>query len=123
MLRFTQDHEWLRPEGERLRVGLTAQAQESLGEIVYVDLPSVGQAVKKGGEVAVVESVKAASELYAPVSGSITAVNGDLEGDPGRVNRDPMGKGWLYEITPDNQAELDAFMDEAAYTRYVEGRA
>ena len=123
MLRFTQDHEWLRLEGDRLRVGLTAQAEESLGDIVYADLPAEGQSVDKGGEVAVVESVKAASELYAPVTGTVMAVNSELAGDPGLINRDPMGEGWLYELKPANAAELDAFMDEAAYTRYVEGRS
>ena len=123
MLRFTQDHEWLRLEGDRLRVGLTAQAEESLGDIVYADLPAEGQSVDKGGEVAVVESVKAASELYAPVTGTVMAVNSELAGDPGLINRDPMGEGWLYELKPANAAELDDFMDEAAYTRYVEGRS
>ena len=93
-----------------------------MGEIVYVDPPVVGQAMEKGAEVAVVESVKAASELYAPVSGTVIAVNGELAGDPGLVNRDPLGEGWLYEFRPANAADLDALMDEAAYRRYVEGQ-
>jgi glycine cleavage system H protein len=112
-LKFTKDHEYLTEDGT---VGITLYAQEQLGDIVFVELPKVGQKLKQGDEAAVVESVKAASEIYAPVSGTVTAVNDALTGDPGLVNNDPLGGGWIYKIAPDNPADRDGLLDEAAYT-------
>jgi glycine cleavage system H protein len=111
-LKFTKDHEYLTEDGT---VGITVYAQEQLGDIVFVELPKVGQKLKQGDEAAVVESVKAASEIYAPVSGTVTAVNDALTGDPGLVNNDPLGGGWIYKIAPDNPADRDGLLDEAAY--------
>lgn len=121
MLRFTEDHEWLRLEDGVATVGLTQYAQEALGDIVYVELPAVGQTLEAGGEVAVVESVKAASEIYAPVSGEVIEVNAQLVGDPGLINRDPMGEGWLCRVRVGSAEEADRLMDEAAYKRYIGG--
>ena len=120
-LRFTEDHEWLRLEGDEAVVGISAYAQRTLGEIVYVELPKAGQALEAGGEAAVVESVKAASELYAPVAGTITGANTALEGNPGLINTDPMGDGWLYRIRLDDAAAMETLMDEDAYQRYIDG--
>lgn len=113
--RFSKDHEYARPEGDEMVVGITIYAQEQLGDIVFVDLPDIGKAVKAGDEVAVVESVKAASEIYSPVSGTITAVNTALAGEPGLVNSDPQGEGWIYRIAPTDPAEYDALLDLDAY--------
>ncbi len=115
-LKFTKDHEYLTEDGT---VGITVYAQEQLGDIVFVELPKVGQKLKQGDEAAVVESVKAASEIYAPVSGTVTAVNDALTGDPGLVNNDPLGGGWIYKLAPDNPADRDALLDEAAYTELI----
>jgi len=120
-LRFTEDHEWLRLEGDEAVVGISTYAQRTLGEIVYVELPKAGQALEAGGEAAVVESVKAASELYAPVAGTITGANTALEGNPGLINTDPMGDGWLYRIRLDDAAAMETLMDEDAYQRYIDG--
>jgi glycine cleavage system H protein len=121
MLRFTEDHEWVRREGDLVVVGITDYAQTQLGDVVYVELPAVGKKVEKGGEAAVVESVKAASELYAPVAGEVVEVNEELAGEPAKVNQDPMGGGWFMKLRPSNLAELDGLMDEAKYKAYVEG--
>lgn len=120
-LRFTEDHEWLRLEGDEAVVGISTYAQRTLGEIVYVELPKAGRALEAGGEAAVVESVKAASELYAPVAGTITGANTALEGNPGLINTDPMGDGWLYRIRLDDAAAMETLMDEDAYQRYIDG--
>jgi len=114
-IKFTQDHEYIAVEGPTGTVGITAYAQDQLGDIVFVELPSIGKALKKGEEAAVVESVKAASDIYAPVSGTVTAVNDELSGDPGLVNRDPTGTGWMFKISISDPAELDGLMDEVAY--------
>jgi glycine cleavage system H protein len=114
-VKFSKDHEWLRLEGETATVGITAYAQEQLGDLVYVELPALGSEVKKGAEAAVVESVKAASDVYAPVSGQVSAVNEKLASEPGLVNSDPMGNGWLFKIKIADASELDGLMDEAAY--------
>ena len=119
MLRFSKDHEWVRVDGGTGRVGITDYAQSQLGDVVFVELPETGRALKQGGEAAVVESVKAASEVYAPVSGTVGAVNAALVDDPALVNSDPMGAGWFLEITLSDPAELDALMDEAAYQAFV----
>jgi glycine cleavage system H protein len=121
MLRFTEDHEWVRREGDLVVVGITDYAQTQLGDVVYVELPAVGKKVEKGGEAAVVESVKAASEVYAPIAGEVVEVNEELAGEPAKVNQDPMGGGWFLKLRPANLAELDGLMDEAKYKAYVEG--
>lgn len=113
--KYTPDHEYIRVEGETGIVGITNYAQEQLGDIVFVELPSVGKVVKKGDEAAVVESVKAASEIYAPVSGTITEVNEALSGEPGLINTDPTATGWIYKIAISDAAEVDGLLDDAAY--------
>ncbi len=120
-LRFTEEHEWIRVDGDIGTVGITDYAQQQLGDIVFVELPEIGRQVEQGGEAAVVESVKAASELYAPVSGEVTEVNEALNEDPAIVNGDPMGKGWFLKLRIDDPAELDDLMDEDAYKTFLEG--
>lgn len=120
-LKFTKEHEWIKVEGNAATVGISAFAQEQLGDVVFVELPDVGKALKKGDEGAVVESVKAASEVYAPVNGEVTEVNEVLNDDPGLVNSDPMGNGWFFKITIADPSDLDGMMDEAAYKEFVEG--
>lgn len=117
--RYTKDHEYIRIEGDTGTVGITDYAQGQLGDVVFVELPSVGKSVSKGGEAAVVESVKAASEVYAPVSGEVVAVNGDLEAAPGTVNEDPAGKGWFVKLKLTDPAELEGLMSEGEYQNYV----
>jgi glycine cleavage system H protein len=116
---YTKEHEWVRVEGDSATVGITDFAQGQLGDVVFVELPTVGKALAKGGEAAVVESVKAASEVYAPVSGEVVEVNGELEAAPGTVNEDPAGKGWFLKIRIKDAGELDALMNEAEYQDYV----
>ena len=118
-VRYTRDHEYIRVEGDTGVVGITDYAQEQLGDVVFVELPSVGKTVAKGDEAAVVESVKAASEIYAPVSGEVVAVNGELEGAPGTVNEDPSGKGWFLKLKLKDPAELDGLMSEQQYQEFV----
>jgi glycine cleavage system H protein len=118
--RYTKDHEWIRVDGEEGVMGITAYAAEQLGDVVFVELPEVGKSFKQGDEMAVVESVKAASEVYAPVSGEIVAVNDALEGEPGKVNEAPDADGWFVKIKIADKAELDALMDDAAYKAHVE---
>ena len=117
--RYTKDHEYIRIEGDVGTVGISDYAQSQLGDVVFVELPSVGKALAKGGEAAVVESVKAASEVYAPVSGEIVAVNSELEAAPGAVNEDPAGKGWFVKIKLKDPAELEGLLSEAEYQDYV----
>lgn len=117
--RYTKDHEYIRIDGDTGIVGITDYAQSQLGDVVYVELPEVGKEVEKGGEAAVVESVKAASEVYAPVSGEVIEVNGDLEAAPGTINEDPAGAGWFMKLKITNTAELDALMSEEDYQAYV----
>jgi len=119
MLRFSKDHEWVRVDGNTARIGISDYAQTQLGDVVFVELPEIGKVLKKGAEAAVVESVKAASEVYAPVGGTVTAVNAALVDDPATVNADPMGAGWFVEVTLADPAELDGLMDEAAYGAFV----
>ena len=120
MIKYSKDHEWIRVDGDQGVVGISDYAQESLGDIVFVELPEVGASFSSKDEVAVVESVKAASEIYTPVGGEITAVNEDLAGDPSLVNSSPMEGGWFYKIKISDLSELDRLMDEAAYNKYVE---
>jgi glycine cleavage system H protein len=117
--RYTKDHEYVRVEGDTAVVGISDYAQEQLGDVVYVELPTVGKTLEKGGEAAVVESVKAASEVYAPVSGEVIEVNGDLEGAPGTINEDPAGKGWFLKLKLKDPAELEGLMTEEQYRDYV----
>jgi glycine cleavage system H protein len=120
-LRYTEEHEWIRVDGDTATIGISPYAQEQLGDVVFVDLPQPGKKVEKGKEVAVVESVKAASEVYAPVSGEVVAVNSDLAAEPAKVNSDPLGQGWFVKMKLANKAELDGLMDQAAYDAYVKG--
>jgi glycine cleavage system H protein len=122
LLRFTTDHEWIRLEGDLAVVGITDYAQSQLGDVVYVELPEIGRRVEKGKEAAVVESVKAASEVYAPISGEVAEVNDAIIADPAKVNADPMGEGWFIKLRLVDPKELDGLMDEAAYQRFVEGQ-
>jgi glycine cleavage system H protein len=117
--RFTKDHEYIRLDGETGTVGITDYAQHALGDVVFVELPKPGARIARGAQAAVVESVKAASEVYAPASGEITTVNDALEGEPGVVNEDPLGRGWFFQIKLANRGEFDGLMDEAAYADYV----
>lgn len=112
---FTQDHEWIRLEGDVAVVGITDYAQEQLGDLVFVELPEVGRTVSKGEAAVVVESVKAASDVYAPVDGEITAVNDALTADPALVNTGAMGDGWLFKIKLSDPSQLEGLMDEEAY--------
>jgi len=120
-LKFTEEHEWIRVEGDVGTVGITAYAQEQLGDVVFVDLPQAGRKVEKGKEMAVVESVKAASEVFAPVSGEIVEANSALADDPAKVNADPQGNGWFVKIRLADPKQLDGLMDEAGYKKFVEG--
>jgi glycine cleavage system H protein len=120
-IRYTNEHEWVRLDGDVATVGITDYAQGQLGDVVYVELPAVGKAVTKGGDAAVVESVKAASEVYAPLSGSIVAVNDALSGTPALVNQSPTADGWFVKIKVADKTEFDQLMDEAAYKKFVAG--
>jgi glycine cleavage system H protein len=119
MLRFTDEHEWLNLEGDTATVGITTHAAEQLGDLVFVELPKVGATLKKGAAAAVVESVKAASDVYAPVDGEVTAVNDAAVSDPASVGSDPQGAGWLYKVRVADPSALDGLMDEAAYHRFI----
>jgi glycine cleavage system H protein len=122
-LRYTKDHEWVRTDGDSVTVGISDHAQNALGDVVFVDLPEVGRVVAAHEAVAVVESVKAASDVYAPVAGRIVEVNTALTEDPGLINREPTGEGWFFRIEPGNPAEVEALMDEAAYHAFLESQA
>ena len=120
LLRFTRDHEWIRLDGDLAVVGITDYAQSQLGDVVYVELPEIGRRVEQGKEAAVVESVKAASEVYAPASGEVVEVNDVLAADPAKVNADPMGEGWFLKLRLADSSELDGLMDEDAYRKFIE---
>jgi glycine cleavage system H protein len=117
---FTKDHEWIDVSGTSATVGITDYAQGQLGDVVFVELPDVGRVVEAGKEAAVVESVKAASEVYAPVSGTVTEANGALADTPDLVNTAPEGEGWFFRLTLSNPAELEGLMDEGAYKAFVD---
>ena len=117
--RYTKDHEYIRVEGDAGTVGISEYAQAQLGDVVFVELPSVGKTLSKGDEAAVVESVKAASEVYAPVSGEVVEINGELEGAPGTINEDPAGRGWFMKIRLKDQGELEGLMTEEQYREFV----
>ena len=118
-VKYSQEHEWISVEGDVGTIGITPYAQEQLGDVVFVELPQAGRKVAKGDACAVVESVKAASDIYAPVSGEVTEANPALAETPGDVNAEPMGKGWFFKLRLANKSELDGLMDEAAYTAFV----
>ncbi|UZK70882.1 glycine cleavage system protein GcvH [Sphingomonas sp. S1-29] len=118
---YTSDHEWIDVDGDGATVGITDYAQGQLGDIVFVEVPDEGREVAKGGEAAVVESVKAASDVYAPVSGTVTQGNPALVDDPSLVNSDPEGEGWFFKLRLTHPSELEGLMDEAAYKEFVSG--
>lgn len=116
---FTEEHEWVEVEGKIATVGITEYAQQQLGDVVFVDVPAEGKQFDKGDEAAVVELVKAASDVYSPISGTIVEGNEVLADEPGLVNSDPEGDGWFFKLELSDEAELDALMDEAAYKKFV----
>jgi len=118
-VRYSEEHEWIRVEGDTGTSGITQYAQEQLGDVVFVDVPASGRKVAKGEAIAVVESVKAASDIYAPVSGEVVESNAALADTPGDVNSEPMGKGWFFRIKMSDKGELAGLMDEAAYEAFV----
>ena len=118
--RFTKDHEWVRLDGDVAAIGITDYAQAQLGDVVYVELPEIGRRIEQGKEAAIVESVKAASDVYAPVSGEVVEANEALAADPAKVNADPMGEGWFLKLRLADAKQLDSLMDEAAYRRFIE---
>lgn len=117
---FTDEHEWIDVEGETATVGITDYAQEQLGDIVFVELPDVGTMLDKGGDAAVVESVKAASDVYSPITGEVTEANGALEDDPALVNSSPEEDGWFFRLSISDSSELKGLMDENAYKAFVD---
>jgi glycine cleavage system H protein len=118
--RYAKSHEWIKDEGDgSLTIGITDHAQELLGDLVFVDLPEVGQTLEAGSDCAVVESVKAASDVYSPLSGDVIAINEALDGAPETINEDAFGEGWMFKIKPSNTAELDDLMDAAGYDALV----
>ncbi|MFN3370746.1 MAG: glycine cleavage system protein GcvH [Sphingomonadaceae bacterium] len=119
MRHYTKDHEWIEVDGATATVGITAYAQDQLGDVVFVELPEPGRVVEAGKEAAVVESVKAASEVYAPVSGTVTESNARLADDPSLVNSAPEGEGWFFRLTLADPGQLDGLMDRAAYDAFV----
>lgn len=116
---FTSDHEWIRVEDQTATVGITNYAQEQLGDLVFVDLPKIGKVITQGGACVVVESVKAASDVYAPADGQITAINDALQSDPAIVNAASQSEGWLWKMTLTNASQLDSMMDETAYMKMI----
>lgn len=118
-MKYTEEHEWLREDGEVITIGITEHASEQLGDIVFVDLPEIGASFEKGDEMAVIESVKAASEISAPLAGEVVEVNSALGDEPGKVNASPMDEGWFLKIKPVDASALDGFMDEAAYKAMI----
>lgn len=120
-LKFSKDHEWLRVAGGTATIGISDYAQEQLGDVVYVELPEIGQKFSAGAQAAVVESVKAASEIYAPASGEVVEVNNALDDNPALVNSDSTGQGWFIKLKLDNPAELEALMDDNSYQEFIAG--
>lgn len=118
-IKYTKDHEWIVVDGDVATVGISVYAQEQLGDVVFVELPEVGKQVSQGDEAAVVESVKAASEVFAPVDGEVTETNGSLEDTPDAVNADALGNGWFFKMKIADAGQLDGLMDQAAYESYI----
>ena len=119
---YTEEHEWIRVEGDQATVGITDFAQGQLGDIVFVELPEAGRALTKGGEAAVVESVKAASDVYAPVDGEVTEANAALADDPALANSDPEGEGWFFRLRLADRSQLEGLMNEAAYKAFTDSQ-
>ncbi|MBN9403852.1 MAG: glycine cleavage system protein GcvH [Burkholderiales bacterium] len=117
-LKYTEDHEWIQVEGDIATVGITAHAQDALGDVVFVDLPAVGQGYAQKETAGVVESVKAAADVYMPISGEVTEVNEALRAEPSLANSDPLGAGWFFKVKLSDPGQLDALMDEAAYAEF-----
>jgi glycine cleavage system H protein len=122
MLKFTRDHEWLRIEGDIATIGITPYAQEQLGDLVFVELPQTGRKLERGAAAAVVESVKAASDVYSPISGEVSEVNESIVQEPALVNSEPMGKGWMFKLKIAEPSEIETLMDEAAYKSLIESQ-
>jgi len=120
VLKYTKDHEWAKVEGKKVTVGITDHAQKALGDVVYVELPATGKILKKGEPFGVVESIKAVSDLYAPISGKVLAANSNLVEDPSQVNRDPHGAAWMIQIEASHESEVNDLMDASSYSKYVE---
>jgi glycine cleavage system H protein len=120
-LKYTEDHEWIQLEGDNAVVGITHHAQDALGDVVFVDLPEVGTSLAQKDIAGVVESVKAAADVYMPVSGEVTEVNEELRSDPSLANSDPLGKGWFFKVKLSAPAEVDALLDETGYTQFTAG--
>jgi glycine cleavage system H protein len=120
-LRFAEDHEWVRPGGETVKIGISDYAQDQLGDIVFVEMPSVGDTFEKGAEFGTVESVKAVSELYIPIGGEVAAINSALEDAPELVNQDPYGEGWIVEVRPTEPGQIEEMMDKDAYLQMLKG--
>lgn len=120
-VRYQESHEWARKDGDLVVIGVSDYAQDELGDVVFVEFPSVGAALKKGDAFGVVESVKAASDLYMPVTGTVAEINETLSDKPETINESPFGEGWIIKIKPDDASELDTLMDAAAYRSYTEG--
>jgi glycine cleavage system H protein len=116
---YTKDHEWIRLDGDVATIGISEHAQNALGDIVFVELPEIGRKVEKGGEAAVVESVKAASDVYAPVSGEVVAINGDLDGSPATINEDAEGKGWFFRLKLADASQINELMTAEQYKEYL----
>ena len=122
-LKFSKDHEWVRVDGNTATIGITDHAQQALGDLVFLDLPEAGREVAAGEACAVVESVKAASDVYAPIAGKVVEVNAALAENPGLINSAPTGEGWFFKLEPKDPAEIAALLDEGAYARFVESEA
>jgi len=120
-IKYTNDHEWISIDGDTATVGITNYAQGQLGDVVFVEMPDVGAQLDKGGDSGVIESVKAASEIYAPISGEVTGINESLNDDPALINTSAEGDGWMYKMNISDAGQLDDLMDKAAYDSYVEG--
>ena len=118
-MKFTEEHEWLRVEGDIVVVGITSHASEQLGDVVFVELPEVGTEVAKDDDVVVIESVKAASDILAPIDGEIVEVNAVLADEPGKVNDDPQGDAWMFKMKASDPGQMDDYMDEAAYNKFI----
>lgn len=118
-MKFTEEHEWLRQEGDEIVVGITIHAAEQLGDVVFVELPEEGTVISKDDEVVVIESVKAASDILAPIDGEITEVNSALTDNPAAVNDDPQGEAWFFKMKPSDPSQMDEFMTEAEYQAYI----
>ena len=119
MIKYTEDHEWIKVEGDTAVVGITVHAQDALGDVVFVDLPAVGKTLAQKDVAGVVESVKAAADVYMPVSGEIVAVNEELRADPALANSDPLGAGWFFKVKLSDPAQVNALLDETAYTEFA----